>query len=99
MFFINWQFRQLYGEVEYMFEHNYEKRYTYVNGGTAFSFKPSKLTRQSPTKRGGSTLLRMHAEMTLDAVNDGRTDVYILGADGEPLSVEILKSAAIGRWK
>ena len=81
-----------------MFKRNYESRFTYMNGGTAFSFKPGRFTKQA-FRKGGSTMLRMHAELTLDAIKDGRKDVFILGSDGQPLTKEVLEAAAAGKWK
>jgi hypothetical protein len=44
-------------------------------------------------------MLRMHAELTLDAIKDGRKDVFILGPDGQPLTKEVLEAASAGKWK
>lgn len=71
-------------------------RYTYVNSGTPFSFFPEQLTKHPHRERKSSTMMKIHANLVLDAHQDGRRDVFILDPNGDKLTREELIAGARG---
>ena len=65
-------------------------RMTFFNHGTPFSFRVDQMTKH-PSGKYGATMLKVHAELALQA-NDH--DVYILDVGGHRLDDESLREYA-----
>lgn len=68
-------------------------RFTFINKGTPFSFRGDKMTKHPDGKRG-VTMLKVHAELVLEAMNDGKHDVYLTDENGSMLDKRTLRHCA-----
>ena len=71
-----------------------EHGFTFMNGGTSFSFQPFKQVGQ----KSKNTMVRLHAQLTLDALRTGKKDVFLVDPYGNVLEEsELLHIAKSGR--
>lgn len=79
-------------------EFDRSEKYTFVNGGTMFPFYAEKYAKHYKRNRRGATMLKIHAELTLEAMAEGRKDVYIETPQGHILNHnELIHCATKGR--